>query len=77
MYLANYTRPNIAFAVNLLARYNSAPTQRHWNVIKHILRYLCGTTNLRLFYSNGSKPQLVGYVDVGYFSDPHKGQSQT
>ena len=77
MYLANYMRPNIAFAVNLLARYNSAPTQRHWNVIKHILRYLCGTTNLRLFYPNGSKPQLVGYVDVGYFSDPHKGRSQT
>ena len=29
MYLANYTRPNIAFSVNLLARYSSAPTKRH------------------------------------------------
>ena len=27
MYLANCTRPNIAFSVNLLARYSSAPTQ--------------------------------------------------
>ena len=26
MYLANYTPPDIAFAVNLLARYGSAPT---------------------------------------------------
>ena len=26
MYLANYTRPNIAFAVNLLARFSFAPT---------------------------------------------------
>ena len=26
MYLVNYTRPNIAFAVNLLVRYSSAPT---------------------------------------------------
>ena len=26
MYLANYTRPNTAFAVNLLAMYSSAPT---------------------------------------------------
>ena len=29
MYLANYTHPDIAFSFNLLARYNSAPTQRH------------------------------------------------
>ncbi|XP_019098349.1 PREDICTED: uncharacterized protein LOC109131633 [Camelina sativa] len=40
MYLANCTRPDIAFATNLLARYNSAPTRRHWNGIKHIFRYL-------------------------------------
>ena len=45
MYLANYTRPDIAFAINLLARYSSAPTRRHWNGIKHILRYLSGTTD--------------------------------
>uniref|UniRef100_A0A2N9IV50 Reverse transcriptase Ty1/copia-type domain-containing protein n=1 Tax=Fagus sylvatica TaxID=28930 RepID=A0A2N9IV50_FAGSY len=31
MYLANCTRPDIAFSVNLLARYSSAPTLRHWN----------------------------------------------
>ena len=37
MYLANCTRPDIAFSINLLARYSSAPTKRHWNVIKHIL----------------------------------------
>ena len=29
MYLANYTRPDIVFSVNLLARYNSTPTKRH------------------------------------------------
>ena len=75
MYLANYTRPDIAFAVNLLARYSFAPTRRHWNGIKHILRYLRGTTDLGLFYPNWSKPQLVGYADVGYLSDPHKGRS--
>ncbi|XP_075515737.1 secreted RxLR effector protein 161-like [Primulina tabacum] len=30
-YLANCTRPDIAFSVNLLARYSSSPTRRHWN----------------------------------------------
>jgi hypothetical protein len=46
MYLANSTRPDIAFAVNLLARYNSAPTKRHWTGGKQILRYLNGTRDL-------------------------------
>ena len=54
MYLANCTRLDIVFFVNLLAKYSSAPTQRHWNGIKHILRYLQGTTDLGLFYSKES-----------------------
>ena len=37
MYLATYTRLDIAFPVKLLARYSSAPTRRHWNGFKHIL----------------------------------------
>ena len=49
MYLANCIRPDIAFSANLLARYSSTPTRRHWNGIKHILRYLRGTTDMGLF----------------------------
>jgi hypothetical protein len=37
MYLANNTRPDIAFIVNLLARYSVAPTMRHWNGVKDVL----------------------------------------
>jgi hypothetical protein len=77
MYLANCTRPDIAFSVNLLARYSSAPTRRHWNGVKHVLRYLRGTTDMGLFYPRGSNSQLVGYADAGFLSDPHKGRSQT
>ena len=40
MYLANSTRPDIAFAVNLLARHSAAPTKHHWLGIKTIIRYL-------------------------------------
>lgn len=77
MYLTNCTRPDISFAVNLLARFSSSPTKRHWNGIKHIFRYLRGTVDLGLFYSNNSKEGLVGYADAGYLSDPHKARSQT
>ena len=49
MYLANCTRQDISFTVNLLARYSHDPTKRHWIVIKHIFRYLRGTQDMGLF----------------------------
>ena len=67
----------LIFSVNLLTRYNSTPTEKHWNGIKHILRYLQGTIDMGLVYSKESKQQLLGYVDAGYLSDPHKAISQT
>ncbi|XP_049364029.1 secreted RxLR effector protein 161-like [Solanum verrucosum] len=77
MYLANATRPDIEFSVNLLARYSSSPTRRYWNEIKHILRYLKGTSDMGLFYTNKDSADLVGHADAGYLSDPHKARSQT
>ena len=32
IYLVNCTRPNIAFAINLLAKFSAKPTKRHWKV---------------------------------------------
>ena len=77
MYLSNCTSPDIAFAVNLLARYSSAPTRRHWVGVKTILGYLQGTQDLGLWYSRKGVPSMVGYVDAGYMSDPHNARSQT
>nr|KYP57987.1 Retrovirus-related Pol polyprotein from transposon TNT 1-94 [Cajanus cajan] len=77
MYLANYTRPDITFVVNLLARYSSSPTRRHWNGVKQILCNLRGTMDMGLLYSNVSKPELNGYANVGYLSDPYNCKSQT
>jgi hypothetical protein len=77
MYLANSTRPDIAFAINLLARHSVAPTRRHWTGGKQILRYLNGTKDLGLFFQKNNDPNLVGYADAGYMSDPHNARSQT
>jgi len=77
MYLASYTRPDISFSVNLLARFSSCPTLRHWNGIKQILRYLQGTKDMGLYFDSSSKENLVGFADAGYLSDPHNARSQT
>jgi hypothetical protein len=75
MYLANNTRLDIAFVVNLLARYSVTPTMRHWNGVKDVLRYLQGTSDLGLFYPKNQDLSLIGYTDAGYLSDPHNGKS--
>lgn len=69
MYLANNTRSDIAFYVNLLARYNNSPMKRHWNGIKHLFCYLRGTQDLGLFYQSKQDATLVEYADAGYLSD--------
>jgi hypothetical protein len=75
MYLANCTRPDIAFAVNLLARHSTAPTKCHWMGVKCILRYLNGTRDLELFYKRGPNSYIIGYTDARYLSDPHNDRS--
>ena len=64
MYLANCTRPDIAFAVNLLARYSSEPIKRHWKGINNIFRYLRGTSDMGLFYSKCSKSLVLQKHDI-------------
>ena len=76
-YLAYCTCPNIVFYVNLLEKYSSTPTRKHLNDIKCVLRYLRGTTDMGLFYSNESKPKLLRYANASYLLDPHKAKSQT
>ena len=64
--------------MNLPTRYSSAPTQRHLTGIKHITRYLHGTTDLKIFSCYDCRdPSFVGYVDQGYLSDSRKSRSQT
>jgi hypothetical protein len=76
MYLANNTRPDIAFMVNYLTRHSAAPTMHHWNNIKNILRYLNGTIDLGLFFQRNQEYDLIGYANAGYLSDQQNGRSQ-
>jgi ribonuclease HI len=77
LYLANNTRPDISFAVSLLARHSANPTIRHWNGIKRIFRYLQGSVDMGLLFSNDNPDELIGYADAGYLYDPQDSKSQT
>ena len=75
-YLANSTRPDISYHVNILARHTHAPTKRHWNGVLQIFRYLKGTRDYGLYYDRGSL-EILGYADAGYLSDWSTGKSQS
>jgi len=68
MYAMVCTRPDIAHAVGTVSRFLSNPGKEHWNAVKWILRYLCGTTSLKLCFG-GDKPTLVGYTDSDMAGD--------
>jgi hypothetical protein len=77
MYLTNYTRPDIVFAVNLLARHSADLTRRHWMGEKCILRYLNVTKDLDLFFKKNHDPIMICYTNACYLSNPRNGKSQT
>ena len=50
-FLANCTRPDIAFSVNQLASYTANPSLQHTMAVKRILWYLAGTQDQGIIYS--------------------------
>ena len=54
MYAMLGTRPDLAYSVGCLSRFNSNPGATHVAALKHVLRYLAGTTDYQLVYGTPS-----------------------
>ncbi|GJW27630.1 hypothetical protein Tco_0044505 [Tanacetum coccineum] len=63
MYLTT-SRPDIAFATFVCARYHVRPTAKHLKDVKRIFRYLRQTINMGLWYSKDSGFELIAYSDA-------------
>jgi len=63
MYASLGTRPDITYAVSILARFSQNPGRAHWEAVKRVFRYLAGTKTLKLTYGATSL-DLVGYTDA-------------
>jgi hypothetical protein len=66
MYAQVYTRPDIAFVVGMLGRYQSNPGIDHWRVAKKVMRYLQGTKNYMLMYRWTNNLEVIGYSDFDF-----------
>ena len=61
MYATTTTRPDLAYAVGVLARFSHDPAERHWAGVKRVFRYLRGTLDL-VFALGGDLTQLEGFA---------------
>lgn len=43
LYPSTWSSPDISTDVNLVAKFQSKPTLRHWKMLKDVVRYLIGT----------------------------------
>jgi hypothetical protein len=77
MHLSVWTRPDLAYAVNTLSKFNHNPSVNHERAAKHLLRYLKGTHKAAITYypvnhpSNSSTTigEIIIYVDASHASD--------
>ncbi|KAL6318202.1 hypothetical protein AAG906_035707 [Vitis piasezkii] len=68
MYVMVCTRPDIAYAVDVVSHILSNPGRLHWEAVKWIMRYLRCTSKLKLTFGSG-KPVLVGYTNSNMAGD--------
>ena len=75
MYAMMCTRPDICYTVRLVSRYQSNPSQKHWMIVKRILRYLKGTSNYMLCYKGKKDLRLIGFSYADWGGDVNQSKS--
>ena len=79
LYLASWTRPDMAFAVSELSRFVSNPGKPHLEAAKRVFRYFKKTLSLGLVYRSSPSEMppntLWGYVDSDWAGCPDSRRS--
>jgi len=76
-YLADSTRPDIAFIVGYLGRSAHKPTTHDWQAGLRVLRYLKGTLTTGIHYSSLLTSTLSAYSDSDFAACPSTRRSTT
>ncbi|KAI0992027.1 hypothetical protein K3495_g16159, partial [Podosphaera aphanis] len=75
-YLANHTRPDIAFSVNHLARFLINPGPEHIQAALRVLRYISRDPDRGItFIRSKDRPTLEVYSDADFAGDPSTSRS--
>jgi hypothetical protein len=60
------TRPDLSFTVNCVCQWRHNPTMVHWERVKQILRYVKGTVQYGIKFTNCSSLILSGFSDADW-----------
>ncbi|CAN0873749.1 Retrovirus-related Pol polyprotein from transposon TNT 1-94 [Linum grandiflorum] len=60
------TRPDLAYAVQIVSQFMGSPRQSHQTAVVRILRYLQGTRDHRMFFSSSASTQLSAFADADH-----------
>ncbi|KAI3723297.1 hypothetical protein L2E82_34775 [Cichorium intybus] len=77
MYAMTCTRPDVAFALSMVSRYQGNPGRAHWIAVKNILKYLRRTKNMVLVLGGSDTLRVEGYTDASFQTDRDSGRSQS
>ena len=76
-YLAEQTRPDIVWLVNVLSRFMDRRKFQHWNARLRMLRYLQVTKTLKMVYSRDDDFNFLGGSDADRSGDVNDRRSTT
>ncbi|TLX69409.1 Ty1/Copia family ribonuclease HI [Labilibacter sediminis] len=77
MYAMTCTRPDVAYALSMVSRYQGNPGESHWTAVKNILKYLRRTKDMFLLYGGKEELKVEGYCDASFQTDRDDCCSQT
>nr|GFD41028.1 putative retrotransposon protein [Tanacetum cinerariifolium] len=71
MYVVRCTCPDVAFAQNVISRFQQNPGDIHWTTVKNILKYLRNTKDMFLVYGGDKNQELrvSCYTVAGYLTN--------
>ncbi|KAL0427793.1 UNVERIFIED_CONTAM: Retrovirus-related Pol polyprotein from transposon TNT 1-94 [Sesamum latifolium] len=75
-YAVQCTRPDVAYALSIMSRYQECAGVAHWGAVKSILKYLKRTKDMFLIYGGGELI-LEGYIDASFQLDDDDVKSQS
>jgi hypothetical protein len=55
LYVAIMTRPDVAFLVSRLARFNQNPTSEHHDAVNQVIHFLYGMKHMAIYYGRDTR----------------------